>query len=527
MAATANRRRRGPSPRAPFRTGVLAASLAVAFVAGPARAIDWDLTPSIGAAATLTDNASQRANNAEGSLIIGVTPGFSLVSKGSRRVQASLQYGLTDVVRFGGADDHDIFHNLNATGKAEVVEDFLFVDAYARISQELISLQGSSADATTNSRNRTNVGTYLFSPYIRQRFGTFAEAEVRTTASGAIFGNNSAADSEVLAFSAHLASGTRFNDLRWALDYSIREASNRNARDTTLERASLYLGYVLTPHFRVFGTVGRDSNDYLSSTSTSGSSYSVGFGWAPSRRTNLEAAIGERYFGRTYSLAASHRTRQTQWQIRYAEDVSDITQQLLTATSAVYYDCGTSIQKAGPDGQPPSAGCTSRPITAGEIIATIMTRYPGTTAKTLQDLGLASLASVSGIYILKSLTAGVNWDVGRLGFGVSAQDTRRLYQVLGDAEDHIRGVAGSVTYRLAPQTTASAALALTRTTFDTALAGGISREEDVTSLSVGMTHRFSPRLTGGVSARHTQRDSSVANGSYDENAITATANMQF
>lgn len=524
MAVTASKSaradRRGPGPGRPL---VLATSLALALAVPSARALDWDFTPSIGAMATLTDNVNQRANNAEGALILGVTPGFSLISKGSRRVQASLQYGLTDVVRFGGDDDHDIFHHLNANGKAELVEDLLYIDTAARISQELTSLVGSTSDATTNSSNRTNVGTYLISPYLRKRLGTFAQAELRTTASGAIFGESSVADSDVRAFSAQLASGTRFTDLRWALDYSIRKANNRNASDTTFERASAYVGYVLTPRFRVFGTVGQDSNDYLSSTSTSGSSYSVGFGWAPSRRTSLEASVGERYFGPTYSLAASHRTRQTQWNIRYVEDVSDITQQFLQDSSRLFYICNnTSLVSVQDALQTRPANCTGA-WSAGQIID----NNPQLSQAQLLKLGLQTIATASGIYILKSLTANVTWDVGRLGFGFSAQDTKRLYQALGDTQDHIQGVVGAVSYRMTPHTTANTSLAFTRTSFDTSLAGGTARDEDVASLSVGVSHRFSPRLSGGVTARHTRRDSSAANASYDENAITATANMQF
>lgn len=499
-------------------------SIMLALGATPAFALDWDFEPGIGATTTYTDNVNQRAANSQDALIVGISPGFSLRSKGSRRVQASLQYGLIAINRFGGNTDNDLFHNLNAVGKAELVEDFLYLDASARISQELISLLGSTADASTNSSNRTSVGTYLLSPYIRKRFGTFAHAEMRTTASGAIFGDNAAANSNVRAFTANLASGTRFNDLSWALDYSIRKADNRHAGDSTFERASAHLGYAFTRKFRVFGTVGQDKNDYLSSTSTDGSSYSVGFGWSPSRRTSLEASVGERYFGRTYSLSGSHRTRLSRWNVRYSEDVSDITQQFLEQSSELFFVCTAApfLQPASDLFQTPPPGCQG-PLTAGQIING-NTNLP---EATLVGLGLKTIATANGVYVLKSLTAGVTWDVGRLGFGVSAQDTKRLYQVLGDAQDHIQGVVGSVSYRMSTDTTANTSLAITRTSFDPALASGAAREEDVVSLSLGVTHRFAEKFNGGLTFRHTQRDSTAANASYDENSISATANMRF
>src|SRR5574340_356791 len=314
MAATANKRRRGGVPaardQAIRRTGACAALVALT-LAPAAHAIDWRFEPYVNASSTYTDNVNQRSSNTQDALILTATPGFTLRSEGSRRVQASLQYGLTG-------------------GKPELVEDFLFIDGNAHVSQQLISLLGSPADANTNDSNRTTVGTYLISPYVQQRLGTFAFAQARYTASGAIFQNNVAPNANSNSFSASLSSGTRFTDLSWGLNYSITNTQNSNAlnsannTDITYESASATAGYALTRRFRVFGTIGHDSNEYLSASGTSGSFYSAGFGWAPSRLTSVEASIGERYFGRTYSLSGSHRTRLSNWTVRYSEDVSDV-----------------------------------------------------------------------------------------------------------------------------------------------------------------------------------------------------------
>ncbi len=364
--------------------------MAVGF-ASSAHALDWDFVPSVGASATYTDNVSQSATNPEDALILSVTPGFSLRSKGSRRVQATLQYGLSGVTRFGGNDNNDLNHNLNAAGKAELVEDFLFIEGNARISQELISLLGSSSDAGINDSNRATVGTYMVSPYIQKRFGTFANAQVRYTASGVMFGDQVAADSNSNALTAALTSGTRFNDLSWGLNYFIRKAENRDSTtttantDTTFERASATAGYALTRKFRVFGTVGQDWNDYLSTTETDGSFYSVGFGWAPNRRTSVEASVGERYFGRTYSLSGSHRTRMSRWTVRYSEDVSDITQQFLEQSSRLFWVCNGVLVEALDN----PGGCVG-PITAGELAIAYQTL-----GVSLNDLIAAGLLNIA------------------------------------------------------------------------------------------------------------------------------------
>ncbi len=498
----------------------------------PAQALDWRFEPSVGASATYSDNVNQSATNKENGLSLSVTPGFTLRSQGSRRVQAAVQYSLSAVTRFGGNENDDLYHNLSAAGKAELVEDFLFIDGSANVSQQLISLFGSPADAASNDSNRATVGTYSISPYVRKRFGTFAEAQARYTASGAIFQNNVAADSNVNAFTANLNSGTRFNDLSWGLGYSLRKAENTDSTnpasngDVTFESASAQVGYALSRKFRVFGTVGQDWNDYLSTSGTDGSSYSVGFGWSPSRRTSIEASAGERYFGRTFSFAGSHRTRLTNWTLRYSEDVGDITQQLLDQSGQLYFVCATFpyFQPAADLAQLPPPNC-SGPYPAGMLAWAYQSIY-GYSASTLVAAGFP-VSVANGVYVIKSFTAGVSWDVGRLGFGLSAQDTKRLYQILAGAEDHVQGVTGSVSYRMSPHTTANGSLSLTRNSADGAVTGGAARDDDIFVLSLGVNRRFTEKLNGALTFRHTKRDSNDANSDFDENSLTASANLRF
>jgi uncharacterized protein (PEP-CTERM system associated) len=145
----------------------------------------------------------------------------------------------------------------------------------------------------------------------------------------------------------------------------------------------------------------------------------------------------------------------------------------------------------------------------------------------LLALGLKSVGIAKGVYVIKSFNAGMSWDIGRLGLGLSAHDTKRLYQALSNAEDHVQGVTGSVSYRLSPQTTANSSLTLTHTRVDGALTSGSAVENDTYSLSLGLNHRFADKLNGALTFRHTKRDSNVANSNYDENSLTALVNMRF
>jgi len=529
MAVTENKIRPRCVKPALHRQQPLAAALSacIALFASPAAALDWQFEPSLGGTATYTDNANQSNANPEDALIFTVRPGFSLRSEGSRRIQASLNYGLTGVARYGEDQSTDLNHNLGALGKAELIENFLFVDGTASVSQELISLTGSPADANTNDSNRATVGTYSISPYIRKRLGTFANAQARYTSSGAIFENDVASNSNVNAFSAGLTNGTGFNNLSWGLNYSLRKANNSDTADTTFESVSASAGYALTRKFRVFGTVGQDWNDYLSTSGTDGSSWSVGGGWSPTRRTSVDASFGERYFGNTYSLSANHRTRISRWTASYSENVSDISQQLLEASSRVFWVCDGTLREP-PDGTQPQEACSTAwvgPISAGQLATDYISL--GLSISDLVAANLPGFGLAGGVYVIKSFTAGVSWDIRRLGFGLSARDTKRIYQELGGAQDRVQALTGSVNYRVSPRTNAYSSLSLTRTNVDALLTGGAAREDDLLSLNLGLSHRFAEKLNGALTLRHTQRDSNDANSDYDENSLTASVNKRF
>ena len=496
----------------PGRAGLVAVGpvlMAVLF-AGHAQALDWRLTRTLEGSATYTDNANHSDSDPEDALILRATPGFTLQSTGSRRVQATVQYGLSGVTRFGERDSTDFYHRLNAAGNAELVENFLFLDASARISQELISLEGPLTEAEIDDSNRANVGTYMVSPHIQKRLGSFANAQARYTTSGAIFSDRAnTSNVESNAFTAALTSGTRFNDLSWGLHYSIREVNNRDDADATFEQAYASLGYVLTRKFRVFGTVGEEWNEYLSTTDTDGSSWSAGFGWAPSRRTSIEASTGERFFGKTYSLSVRHRTRASNWNVSYVDDVSDISQFIFTSGTVYDYLCpgpdgGLVFYPGWPFTVPPAPGCIAFGGTPGLVF----------------DLR-------NGVFVSRAARAGVSWGIGKLNYSLNAFDSRRDYQLL-DAEDRTRGVTFDVDYRFAPNTSVTGGLSGIRYEVPAALSTRrVDREDDVYRISLGVNHQFATDLSGALTYLHQRRDSSDTGFDFTENRITATGSLTF
>lgn len=495
----------------------LAAAIAALAFAQSARAVDWLLDIGVGGSATYTDNVNQSPSNTEDALILTVTPNFTLRTEGSRRLNATIQYGLTGVARFGGRDDSDLFHNLNAAGTAELVEDFFFLDANARVSQELISLTGSPADATINPDNRATTGSYSISPYIERRLGSFADFQARYSLYGVLFENNVASDLLTNAFNVGLTSGSRFDTLNWGLTYDYRDVS---ARDTatfdnsyTYDRVNLSLGYGLTRKFRLIGNVGRERIRYdaASTEDLDDTVWNAGFSWNPNRRTSLQATAGERFFGNTYDVSGEYRTRVSSWRLSYTEDVNDISQATLREGTIYLYLCpgpnpgDPPVFVESPFLVPPAPGCILLGSQAGLI---------------------PSIAD--GLYVAKTLRAGVNWGVRKISYSLNAYDIRRAYLLENNAEDRTQGIDVGANYRMDPRTSMFGRLSFEWIEDPATLSGLASdREDELLRFTLGVNRTFGRDLTGALTYRYTQRDSNDPTAEYTENNITASANISF
>ena len=482
--------------------------MALAF--GPdAHAVNWNFQANVSGSAIYTDNQNQSADDPQDALILAVTPGFSLLSEGSRRYRVGMNYGLTGVARFGEDLDNEFYQNLGAIGNVELVEDFLFIDATAGISQQLISLTGSRADTAINSSNRATTGSYSIRPYIKHRFGNFAEGMVGTSLSGALFEDSAFNDINAGAITASLTSGTEFSKLSWGLTYSSRNATVQDSENTSFESYGANLGYALNRRFRLLGTAGYDKNDYTAAAGAdvSGSYWTAGFGWVPNRRIDIEASTGEHYTGRTYSLNFKYRSRHAVWTASYDDGVSDISQQLLNADLLYVWSCDGGLFY-GNALLPPS----------GQANCVIQGTAP---------IGTAPVGLANGVYFSRTLQGGVAWSKRRTSLGLSVFDTRRQYlQLEGEPEDETRGINATYGYRLQPNTSLNAGLGYTNSQSPTALSG-TAEETDYYTASLGVSHQFGRDLSGSLILQHLKQDSNLPANSYDENIITASATMTF
>ncbi|MBM4180808.1 MAG: TIGR03016 family PEP-CTERM system-associated outer membrane protein [Betaproteobacteria bacterium] len=472
-------------------------------------------------------------SQAKSSWITEITPGIAVKREGGR-VKVQADYRMSGVFSASDSGRNDIYHGLDGRASAELVEDWFYLDATARISQQL--KEGARAGdrgvggigggvGVSGINNTSQVGAYSLSPYLKHRFGSFATVEARVAMDDVISSDSQTADARTTRYRLGAVSGNLYYPLTWSANYEKSDTHNNGADDTGSDRASVNARYALNRKYGLLAQAGLEKNDFtgVNTTEEDYKYYGLGVFYTPGRRfsadvyvnhsnngnflsgsatlsptprTSFKASTSQRAFGRTYGLAFSHRTRQSNWTLNYQEDLTNSQQQFLNYVGSIYENnCGGVISySASPVSLP---GCVSR------------------------RLDLVNQSQLNETYTSKVLSGAMSYTHRRSTFRLSAYHNKRHYQSSG-AEDKTIGLQGSWNLRASPRITY-------------ALTGGVSRDEtsvggdesDLWNLGLSLTHRLDAKTSAVLDLRHQQRNSDQPGDSYKENAVTARLNMSF
>lgn len=509
-----SRNARGHTPGRAVALGLLSlASFA-------AEAADWSITPRLNLREAYTDNVTLAPEGQKRSeFVTQVRPGVT-VSKSGKRLKLNAAYSLESLSYLRDSDRSNIKHQLNADANAEWLEDFFFTDVRTRISQQNISLLGtSSADNVNITGNRADVRTFLVSPYIRSRIGSHANYLLRYTYNTVNTDAVGISDAERDRIAAELTSARAFNKLTWRLAYEKEHTNNSNFQDFSRERLTGQLGYLLSRKLSLVTAYGYENNSFLSTgVDPEGSLWNAGFIWTPSQRTRLEARVGRRYFGDTYILDFSQRSRHTTWSVSYNEDITTSQSQFSLQTSA---DTANLL-----DGLFVSA--IPDPIIRAQFVEDFIVQngLPRVTVEALNFLTnqaflqkrLQAAVSINGvrntlIFSVFNLNRDAQANVADLAGNNDFLLSRNIKQY---------GAAALWNWRLTPHMNSSVSVSYTRNEFE-----NTGREDDLTSVRVGLRKQLEKKVNGSVDLRRVERDSSQEGGDYKENAVTLSLDMTF
>ncbi|GAO34852.1 hypothetical protein SCT_0232 [Sulfuricella sp. T08] len=497
-------------------------------------AAEWKATPSLNLKETYTDNVRLAPPGHEKSeFITQINPGISLTGTGPH-LKLNASYGMQNLVYAEESSQNTMNHMLNANANAELVDNLFFLDGRAAISQQNISLLGpQAADSANITGNRTEVQTYSVSPYLRHKFSNYASTEIRYTHDEVSTGGSELLNSQADRIQLGLNSGSAFKTLGWGLNYSKGKTSYANtanlfppALDT--EVLSGNLSYLVTSKFRLTATGGYEKNNYISiGPKPDGSFWSAGFSWAPSAMTSIDGSAGRRFFGDTYSLAASHRTRLTAWSLGYSEDITSTRSQFLIPIdptrvmdlylAALYPNWAAADpvlrQKLTEDyintfGLPPELAALAGPVNYLTNRLFLQKRLQASVAVT----GAKNTLVLSLFHVTRDAQTS------------QAQDSLLFGSSTLALTDNTKQVGGNAfwSWRMGPRTSANINAGFTRNSFPS-----LGRTDKDKTIRLSLTRQFQPKLDGSLELRRLQRDSSQDGGDYSENALTASLFMRF
>lgn len=508
----------------------LAAAAAALLLSPASQAGDWKINSSVALAERYTDNVTLAAAGAEeSSFITELTPALRAQRKGGR-FEANVDYSLQGLLYSYDSERSTTYNRLNATSKAELVDNLLFVDARAQVGQQFRSLTNAIGldPVVGNSGNIATVSSYSLSPYIKLRTSAQANIEARLSHDGVYSDGGTGNDSQANRIRLSADSGAEAVPWTWALGYDRQEVGFSSSGDTSSERINGTVRYGLSRQFGVSAQASREYNDYTGATgrnrdftywgvggyyrpgrrfsvdasynfADSGNFFSGSVSYNPTLRTTLTASAAQRSFGRSYGLAFNHRTRRSTWSLRYTEDLNTTRQQLLTPTAlADVYLCAGQDVYLPVGAQPTDPGC----VFLGQIGALIAT-------------------DLSGTYVSRGLSGSVNYKLRKATLDFSLYDSRRSSQPSGGS-DTVRGLRATLSVKPASRTTYNLLTGLTTTE-----ALGSNDSNDIWYVTLGATRQLQPHLSGTMELRHQTRDGSASASEYSENSLQANLTMTF
>ena len=508
----------------------LAAPLAVLalLMASPCRA-DWRITPSVELRRLYSDNVQLTTDQlARSQFITDLAPSLAIANRGPRlKLSAAFTthlFAYSDD-RIGGTNRSQ--RQLAANARAKLIEDLLFFDATASIDQRAVSAFGPQVAANGYAAiNRTEVSTWRLSPYLAHRFGPAATAELRYARDSLKSGNaglgDSIGNSVGNTVSTSVTSGPALRTFGWGMRANHHTFDSTRGGQSTEDTASAQLNWRWSEPLSFNLNRGYDKYAYAAlAGDTGGPSYSLGLAWTPSRRTQLQASAGKRYYGNSYMLNGTHRSRHSVWNLSYNDTVTTTRGEFLRPLSvdtASLLDGLFSATIADPE--------------ARRQAVDAYIRTNGLPASTIQNSNYFS----NRYFLQKQFLMSAAFNTAKTTTMVSLTATRRNALSLQQAASTVPGIPDSLNdatrqtsaalsfnYRMSPRSGANLIVSKTRSESP---ATAIQSKQLL--LSMGMTRQLQKKLRGAVELRRVGGNALALGGrTYRENAVSASLSQQF
>ena len=271
----------------------------------------WEIQPFVETRAAYSDNVNFDEDGEDSDVVLQLSPGIT-VQKLEGRLQVQLDYLLQNFYSFDGSD-LSTDHNLDAFSTFEWIDDRVFIDSYATITQVLVDTSSTASSSNLNSTgNTTDELTLGLEPRWMQPLGGYLMAELAylyeiqrfedTTDDDGVAGDIDDRDSQ--RFLATLRNQDQETDrLDWAARYQNEKVDFKDSDTVKFRRGQIDLGYALASRFQLVGSYGYENNDFEIDPAFADEDdtfWDAGFIVGAGEFSTLEVRRGERFFGNTW-----------------------------------------------------------------------------------------------------------------------------------------------------------------------------------------------------------------------------------
>ena len=498
---------------------LLAGGLIAVTLVAPASATEvWTVVPKLMLTESYSDNVTlNQASSSQGGWVTEAVPGLFIEHKGAR-AYLYVNYELHHFFYDKQSQSDRTQNLLSSNARIEAIDNWLFVDALANISQQNRSAFGPStaSDSLGASSNRVETSTYQVAPNIRGRLSNYANYQARVSGTQSHTGDGALPDTKTTDWTGQIKSVPSTARIGWSIDGNSLIFRNDvvGKREDSRIRGSII--FEIDPQLRFSVSGGREITNYSTPAKTATATSGVGIEWSPTSRTRIAAVQERRFFGNGHIYFFSHRTPLTAWRISSSRDVTVLPTQMASAQRGSTYDLlNDLLTSAIPD-----------PISRGSAID-----------RRLQVSGIPANAALGRGFLTGRPFLNLNHEasIALLGatntatFTFSQTEQRGLALFTRGADsfslsNNIRQRAFNLNW--ARKLSALSTLTLIATSLRTEALDAINLESKQYSLNVFMSTQLSPKATASLGVRHIKFESS-ADAGYEENVLFASIAVRF
>ncbi len=478
-------------------------------------AAEWQISPSLSVGEAYNDNINLSTNGTKklSDFITTVSPDLRVTGVG-QRLQLNFEYSPELLLYMRGNGSNGVQQTLLGVGNLEAIQDTLFLNAKASVSEQFLNTAGSVSTSTlTNSNNLQTVQTYQVGPDFRHHFGSYANLDSSVTYTAVRSGGGVLSDSDAVESKAQLSSGEYFGRLGWTLTgddqethrSSLSSASSVNPNTTsalgfgttsTDRYARSDFQYAVTDWISALAGGGYEKiKDPTVLTNLSGALWDVGAEYKPVERLDVKLTYGRRFNQPNWDGSVKYQfAADALLTVEYTETLQ---------TSQSLFVNNLNFLAAGPNG-------TFIDTRTGQIFTA----------------GNLPLAFANNTFIQKQFTANVQMTRGRNTYSAQAYDEQQIFQI-GDTIVRTQGGGFTWARQLPRNFLLNVNLTYSHTNWGNAVNLEDGRIDNLYGVSAGLTYKMTETLQSSLSVTRTQRVSNFSQEGLSNDIVFLTVTKQF